>query len=66
MPSRELQKGGCTTRKIFISNDTKRKNASRATNNHQDLFYTIEKTPISESAKESFKRKPYSTGKEEK
>ena len=54
-----LSQHGCTTRDTFVSSQEKTSHAMQRTREHQKVFATLEKLPISEDARKSFKRKPY-------
>lgn len=52
--------GFASKRKIFVDESTKVRHQAEVTEKMQSSFDQLEKTPIPESAKKSFRRKPYS------
>ena len=57
-----LNQHGCTTRDTFVSSQEKTSHAMQRTREHQKMFATLEKLPISEDVRKSFERKPFSIG----
>ena len=66
MVSKSLIENGSTTRKIGVDKEILDRNATRRVCRNQMVFSSLEKNQPSEQAVEVFRRKPYSTEKEEK
>ena len=66
MVRKSLIENGSTTRKIGVDKEILDGHAMRRTRMSQMVFSSLEKDQPTAQAVEAFRRKPYSTGKEEK